>query len=276
MEERRMKPFVSYVGSKSKLINEIDDLLPKQFTRFFEPFLGGGSVLFYVGSTRPDVKQFYVNDLEPKLINLYKTVRNHSEHLIYILTCLNTKRNKSKKTFLKCIEEYNHGKLPMIEGTALYYYLLKLSFNSNLKYDDDGNVRPTYSASHANSNIFQHDNLINVSEFLRNSVKLYNESYITFIKRFTLGKNDFVFLDPPYNVELVKQYYTNDFDDKDYQRLLELCNYIDSQGAKLMVTLDDHPLHRRLFKDFKIRKIQRHSYISSGKNIDYELFITNY
>jgi DNA adenine methylase len=271
-----MKPLVSYVGSKGRIINDIDRLLPKHIDRYFEPFLGGGSVLFHLATNHPQITQYYVNDLEPKLMQLYSTVRNDITNFIKLLELLDQPNNKSKESFFAVLDAYNHEKVDKTTRSALYYYLLKLSFNSNLKYDANGTLKPTYSASHAQCKILNKSNIMDIHHFFCNQVDLYNERYQSFMKRFKFKEGDFVFLDPPYKVDLVKQYYTNDFSDKDYQELYDVCASLDRTGAKWMMTLDDHPFHKKLFKKYRIKRVKRHSYISNGKNVEHELIIMNY
>src|SRR5690606_11801543 len=114
-----------------------------------------------------------------------------------------------------------------------------------------------------------------IARFLR-KVHMYSDDYITFLDRFQLKKGDFVFLDPPYSVECVDQYYTSCFDTNEYRKLARLCDKLDKLGVKWLLTLNSHKTHLALFKKYKIHHIRRHSFISNGMNKDKELFITNY
>ena len=42
-----IKPFTKWVGGKRQLLNEIENLLPPSFDTYYEPFVGGGALLFH-------------------------------------------------------------------------------------------------------------------------------------------------------------------------------------------------------------------------------------
>ena len=43
---KRMKPFTKWTGGKRKLLPILTELLPDDFNRYYEPFIGGGALLF--------------------------------------------------------------------------------------------------------------------------------------------------------------------------------------------------------------------------------------
>ena len=64
-----MKQFVKWVGSKKQLLSEIDARLPKEFNRYFEPFVGGGSVFMHL-----EHSDIVINDFNRELINCYEII----------------------------------------------------------------------------------------------------------------------------------------------------------------------------------------------------------
>lgn len=79
-----LKPIIKWAGGKEKELKYIIPNLPSKFNRFFEPFVGGGSVFMSV-----NCGQLYINDLSEELISLYKNI-----------SCLDT-------TFFKYAESIN-------------------------------------------------------------------------------------------------------------------------------------------------------------------------
>ena len=67
----QIKPFLKWVGGKTKLLNEIDQKLPdfvkNSSFNYVEPFLGGGAVFFYLIS-KYNIKTAYLNDLNSQSI----------------------------------------------------------------------------------------------------------------------------------------------------------------------------------------------------------------
>ena len=46
MSNFNISPFVKWAGGKRQLLEEIKKRMPKKYNRYFEPFVGGGAVLF--------------------------------------------------------------------------------------------------------------------------------------------------------------------------------------------------------------------------------------
>ena len=69
-----MHPFVKWAGGKTQLLSKIKELMPKEYNRYFEPFVGGGALLFEI---KP--KEFTINDFNSELIEAYKSLTNKSD-----------------------------------------------------------------------------------------------------------------------------------------------------------------------------------------------------
>ena len=81
-------PVVKWVGGKRQLLPEIKKYSPKKFNTYFEPFVGGGAVLFEL-----QPKQAVINDINKELINLYSVIQNNVEELIGKLSDTNVYSN---------------------------------------------------------------------------------------------------------------------------------------------------------------------------------------
>ena len=80
-KNKLVAPVVKWVGGKRQLLPEIKKYSPKKFNTYFEPFVGGGAVLFEL---QPN--QAIVNDINKELINVYSVIQNNVEELIDTLS----------------------------------------------------------------------------------------------------------------------------------------------------------------------------------------------
>ena len=75
-----VKPFVKWVGGKKQLIEVINLYRPKTFGRYYEPFVGGGSVFMNLQYSKTTI-----NDYNTELINVYEVVRDSVDELLSVL-----------------------------------------------------------------------------------------------------------------------------------------------------------------------------------------------
>lgn len=47
-KNRLVSPVLKWVGGKRQLIPEIEKYIPQEYTTYYEPFVGGGAVLFHL------------------------------------------------------------------------------------------------------------------------------------------------------------------------------------------------------------------------------------
>src|SRR5262249_48969821 len=73
----RIKPFLKWAGGKTRLLPALRKSLPPRFSRYFEPFLGGGAFYF---DLLP--REAFLGDSNPELMNCYEVVRGQPENLI--------------------------------------------------------------------------------------------------------------------------------------------------------------------------------------------------
>ena len=65
------KPFVKWAGGKRQIIDKLKKCVPEEFGTYFEPFVGGGALLF---ATAP--KKAVVGDINTVLVNTYNQIKN--------------------------------------------------------------------------------------------------------------------------------------------------------------------------------------------------------
>jgi DNA adenine methylase len=251
----------------------LEEVIPVEMNRYIEPFLGGGSVLLWVLSNAHSNK-IEVNDMEPNLIACWKTVKSKPNELINLLEELNELRDL--KSFKYLITIYNDTKLSNVERSALLIYFTKLAFNASLRWTN-GKINPKWSEHHSNVNIFNNELITSISKALK-KVSFNNDDYVSFLKKVQPKKGDFVFLDPPYLVSNVGDYYESVFNFQDYQKLRKICDSLNKNQVNFVVTTNDDPSLRKLFKGYNIQKLIKSSTLRlhAEKNVsNNELIIYN-
>ena len=76
-----IKSPLRYPGGKSRAIKSIAECLPKKFSEFREPFVGGGSVFIYLKQKFPHL-HIAINDLNPELYLFWHFVKSDLSKLV--------------------------------------------------------------------------------------------------------------------------------------------------------------------------------------------------
>ena len=220
-----MNSFMSWIGGKKALRDEILARFPLEYKRYIEVFGGGGWVLFH----KPAGRDFEVyNDFNPNLANLYRCVRDHPKELIAELTYV----LKSRIDF-DFVRKTLHTKteIPDIKRAAYFYQLIRQSYASGL---DSFGAQP-----HSMWNNFP---LINQACSRLQKVVIENKDFEKLIKQYDRPES-FFYCDPPY-YETEDYYEDVGFTTKDHERLAKaLC----SMQGKFLLSYNDCPEIRDLY-----------------------------
>jgi len=187
----KFKTPLRYPGGKSRAIKFLDQHLP-QFDKFYEPFLGGGSMALHVTQTRPRT-EVWVNDLYYPLYCFWRSLQSNGDRLAHDLRELKTELGESldahreafdnAKAALVGSDEYNIG--------FNFYIVNKCSF-SGLSESSSFSKQ----ASQQNFTFRGIDKLPYISELIQ-FWRITNQDYSELL----YGDDAFVFLDPPYDIK---------------------------------------------------------------------------
>ena len=86
-DKKKVKPFLKWAGGKGQLLSEIETYYPFEngkITKYAEPFVGGGAVLFDILS-KYDLEEVYISDINAELINTYRIIRDDIDELVAML-----------------------------------------------------------------------------------------------------------------------------------------------------------------------------------------------
>tara|TARA_B100001094_G_scaffold144997_1_gene140452 strand:+ start:1223 stop:2074 length:852 start_codon:yes stop_codon:yes gene_type:complete len=280
-----ISPVVKWVGGKKRLVPYIKKYGPKKYTNYFEPFIGGGSVVL---SLKPN-KGVYLNDYNHDLVNLYRYIKKDYKEFIKRLERLKKGYIRSKKKRLFFYKQrYNFNKSPRnkINRAVLYLFINKVSFNGIMSMNKDGILNSSWGGGgvkYPMPGIYVKNNIEQFSKFLR-KVKLTNMDYEKALKN--AKKGDFVFMDPPYvpdDITLCNvKYLKNKWTIKDFERTFKVFDDLSRRGCYVMFTNSWSETITKRFSNkqkYRLIKIPVNRMVSRNKNtrgIKYEALITNY
>lgn len=241
----RAKPFLKWAGGKSQLLGEILARSPKQFGRYYEPFVGGGAVFF---GLRP--QNATLSDINPDLIETYAAIRDRVHDVI---TALRRYRCNSED-FYSVRAQPTHG-LSAAERAARLIYLNRTCFNGLYRVNRAGQFNVPFGR-YDNPTICHTENLIQVSAALRR-VRLLCQPVTALARQVRRG--DFVYFDPPYvpmspTAQFV-QYARDGYGLEDQKRLARLFGRLVKRGVHVLLSNSDTPAVRHLYRHFHIERV---------------------
>ena len=167
---KKVKPFLKWAGGKGQLLSEIEKYYPfadGKITKYAEPFVGGGAVLFDILS-KYDLDEVYISDINAELANTYLIIRDNIDKLIAMLTVMQnefvpTDTELRKAYYLTKRERFNDLKVNgdetiNIEKAALMIFLNKTCFNGLFRVNKKG-LFNVPMGSYKNPMICDEDNL---------------------------------------------------------------------------------------------------------------------
>jgi len=246
-------PFLKWPGGKRALLKHLLPLLPKDFDRYYEPFLGGGALFFALQPTKA-----ILSDNNVELINCYIMVRDFPEETISHLATL----KNSKEDYYRIRDEVPKND---VARAARFIYLSALSFNAIHRVNLEGKFNVPYNNK---SHLQPGDpGKIREASVTLQSAELQHADFSGPLSAAKAG--DVVYLDPPYTVAhgnngFVK-YNAKVFSWSDQVRLAETARILAENGCSVFVSNADHPSIVTLYSGFRLERITRNSIIAAAR-----------
>ena len=274
------KPFVKWAGGKRQLIPILNKNLPKTFGTYYEPFLGGGALLFHMLTERNGQK-CSISDLNSDLVLSYITIRDRIDDLITSLRNHEKNYQKDSKSYYYFVRESNPRS--EIEKTSRLLFLNRTCFNGLYRVNSKGKFNVPLG-KYSNPNIVNKDNLYSVSNILQSSrISIQCCDFEAVLR--DVKKGDLVYFDPPYHpisdTSNFTSYTNKDFTYDDLNRLADLCMKLDSKGCNVLLSNSNSNEVVDMFstKPWTIAKIRANRSINSNskkRTGHFELLIKNY
>ena len=277
-----LKPFVKWVGGKGQLIDELEKMLPtngeKILTKYCEPMVGGGALLFNVLS-KYNFAELYISDINAELINAYNVIKKNVAELIARLqelqmVFLPMDENGRKFFYYSVRDKFNSVALTdetAIEKASYFIFLNKTCFNGLYRVNRKGQFNVPMGA-YKNPTVCDEENLLNINKVLQNVTIVCGDYSLS--KEF-IDENTFVYLDPPYRpiseTSAFTSYNADVFDDSEQIRLSEFIDEINATGAKIVLSNSDpknvnpkDTFFDDLYKSYSIRRVSACRMINSN------------
>ena len=252
---------LKYRGGKSKEIPNIERHIPSFKGRYIEPFFGGGALFFHL-----EPEHAIINDINGKLMDFYKDVRDNFEQTRRDLDTLEVIYSENRKEFdrLKAATPQNRVKdknedlyysiRDMFNGNAskeytdgaIYYFINKTAYSGMIRYNAKGEFNVPfgrYKTMNAGFVTEQHSRLLRHTE-------IYNTDYQLIFDIAT--PDDFIFLDPPYDCvfsDYGNEEYRDGFNDQSHIALAEAFRRL---PCPALLVIGRTPLTERLYRDMII------------------------
>jgi len=268
-----LKPLLKWAGGKRSLIERITELFPEDYRirRYHEPFLGGGAVFFELEPERGTI-----NDVNPKLINFYRVVRDYPQDLI---DCASKYRYEEKE-YYKRRERFNDLDIPSVESAALFLYLNRTAFNGLYRENSKGEFNVPYGR-YKNPKIVFRKRILETS-LLFSGIEIHCKDFSYILDYVEQG--DICYLDPPYHpmskTANFTEYASGNFSFEDQLRLRDICIKLNELGVFFVLSNSDTPAINDLYESTGFMKTYlktRRSISSkpSTRNSGEELLISN-
>ena len=292
------RPFVKWAGGKGQILDVLKSNLPDgigtAITKYAEPFVGGGALLFALLSEY-SFKEVYICDNNKELINTYSVIKDCCGELIQMLADMQSKYNscanneEKQAYYYEQRDRYNTLRLnneSRIEKASLFIFINRTCFNGLYRVNKKGCYNVPFG-KHSNPTICDTENLLKISEALQNVIVRSCDYHdvLSFA-----DENTFVYIDPPYRplnaTSGFTSYTEEQFNDQNQIELADMSKELSNMGAKVMLSNSDpHNVDENdnffddLYADFTILRVEASRMINSkadSRGKIKELLIKNY
>lgn len=277
MKNATVSPFLKWAGGKRQLLAQIRERMPREYNRYYEPFIGGGAVVF---NLLPE--NALINDINEALINAYVQIRENVDSFLDNINRIDSAIGEDGKAYYYSMRNLYNMKLEKmeydIELAALFVFLNKHCFNGLYRVNSKGLFNVPYNNSKRVS--CDEESIRMTSDYLKR-VTITTGDFEDACRN--AGRGDFVFLDSPYaplNPTSFESYTKEGFTLESHERLARLYDELTERGCYCMLTNHNTELIEQLYgnKGYTISVVNVKRMINSDANNrkGQEVIICNY
>jgi len=229
-----MRGPLAYIGGKNAIANQIIAIFPKHET-YVEAFAGGAQVFFRKDPSKVEV----LNDLDREIVNFYRVCQQHYEELVRYMRFTLVSR-----AWFELFEKTDPATLTDIQRAARHLYLSKTCYAGLVR----NRAFSVHVAEPPGFNPERIPSLIEETHHRLARVGIECLPYGEVIRRYDRTTTLF-YLDPPY---YGRKLYKFNLAPDDFRTMAELLGTL---HGKFVLSLNDLPEVRTIFKQFKMRGI---------------------
>lgn len=254
----KFQPVIKWSGSKRSQSEEIVSRIGnKEYDTYFEPFVGGASVLFQLLHSDKKFKNYICSDINNDLISLWNKVKDSPNEVIESYTHMWNELNKDddkerkKQYFYMVRDRFNKHKEPND-----FMFIMRTTTNGMPRYNQNGQFNNSFHVTRNGIIPKTFEKTVNEwSEILnKNDVQFVHRSY----DEIKTSENDFLYLDPPYANTKGMYYGTIDYE--------KLWNWLRSQRGEYLLSFDGKTSSLDITYNVPNDIFTKHEYLYSGNS----------
>lgn len=283
-----MKPMLKYKGGKSKEISHFVKYVPKRYSRYIEPFVGGGALYFYL-----EPESAIINDVNSRLYRFYAEVRDKYLIVRGQLDALQDEyednqrlyerlksessdvyiENGNEALYYRMRDAFNHKIDTEYLESVVYFFINKTAYSGMTRYNANGE----YNVSFGRYRHFNAKVITDGHRELLGRTDIYNYDYS---KIFDMAESDdFVFLDPPYDClfnDYGNERYRDGFGEDEHRRL---ANDFENLHCRVLMVINRTPLTEELYGRYVVDEYSKQYAVNIRNRFRYDathIVVTNY
>lgn len=267
------RPVLKWAGGKGRLLPELLNRLPKSYTAYHEPFIGGGA-LFFALTGRGQLGRAFLSDANTSLIDVYLGLRDEIEGVIAVL-----REHIYEREHYYRVRALRPEDLTLPERAARVIYLNKTCYNGLYRENKRGQFNVPFGR-YKNPTICDEPNLRAASRALQ-GVGIARRHFSTVLDHARPG--NFVYFDPPYHPLSATANFTaydrSGFGPDDQRHLRDVFAALGELGVRAMLSNSDTPFIRELYDGFAIDQVHVARAVNSkanGRGKVAEVIVRNY
>jgi DNA adenine methylase len=232
MSSNSLKPLIKWSGGKKDEIPNFQTYIPNDINTYLEPFIGGGALYFHLNP-----RKSVISDVHSELIDFYKSVKEGKLDDIYTFM---KEHDNDEKIYYNVRDQFHPENA--LDNAKRFYYLRKTCYRGMLRYNKKGKFNIPYGRYKT----FNFEDLKNKNyEKLLKNTEIYKESFEYIFKNYN-QKENFMFLDPPYDSEFTDYGYCS-FGKEEHKKLAKCFK---ETTIRCLMIIGKTDFITELYKDF--------------------------